>query len=382
MRSAIPTPWITANRVTLLRIVLLPLPTWLLLEDGTAARVGALVLYGILAATDYVDGMMARRYGATVLGGLLDPIADKIFIAMVFVPLAAIGWVPLWIVYAMLMREFVITTLRSVVAWHGLDVKTSMAAKYKTAIQMFAAAFVIYVMTLQDAPTTFAAMAVFSAIAGGVLVRYALRDGRKVDFRLVAIFGLSLVAAGIRALLPPADTAYAYSLIVLAITLYSGAEYFLETYRKFRQAGRRGRVSAFVKYVAEMVLLPAVLLSLCSWTTAGSRGGAEPLAIWLPIFLVVCEFCIGGLDNLLTSEGKERRTAGVLIKSLSQLVLAAMLIAALEGVEPPAAHREAIAWALAAVTAVYTAASYVYHAGTYLGRRTAAVAAREGGPAG
>lgn len=370
--------WITANRVTLARILLLPVPTYMLLTEGTTMRLGALALFSLIAATDYVDGMLARKYGATVLGGLLDPIADKMFLVMAYLPLAAIGWVAPWIVYVMFMREFVITTLRSVVAFHGLDVKTSMAAKYKTALQMFVAGYAIYMGTLPDAVYTLPAMAVFSTVAGLVLLRYAIRDGRRVDLRLVAIFGLSLGGMGVRLVWDTYTSVYVYMLLVLGSSVYSGVEYLWGTYRRFREAGRHRRISAFVKYVAEMVFVPAAVLSLCAWTIAGDRGGPSPLSIWVPILLLVLELSVGGLDNLLTSEGKERGLGWVLARSVVQLALTALLIAALEGLDPVTPYRDALTWALLVVTAVYAASSYIVHANTFLERRTAKVRAAGG----
>jgi cardiolipin synthase (CMP-forming) len=73
----------------------------------------ALILGTLIGCTDFVDGYLARKHGPTVLGGLLDPIADKVFIAFVYLPLADLGTVPAWAVALMFVREFLVTALRS-----------------------------------------------------------------------------------------------------------------------------------------------------------------------------------------------------------------------------------------------------------------------------
>ena len=110
---------ITANMVTIARIVLMPIPGYMLYQGAQPlfACIGVIFLLGI---TDYIDGIMARREGPTVLGGLLDPIADKIFIAVIYLPLTERymeGWdravVPMWMTMCIFCRDFLVTSLRT-----------------------------------------------------------------------------------------------------------------------------------------------------------------------------------------------------------------------------------------------------------------------------
>ena len=78
-------PPITANQVTLLRIVLLPLGPYLLYGTVNEQWL-ALLFMTVLGCTDFVDGWLARRYGSTELGRLMDPIADKAFVLVGFLP--------------------------------------------------------------------------------------------------------------------------------------------------------------------------------------------------------------------------------------------------------------------------------------------------------
>ena len=62
---------------------------------------------------------LARKHGPTVFGGLLDPIADKVFVAFAYLPFADVGMVPPWAVALMFVRELLITALRSLASEQG-----------------------------------------------------------------------------------------------------------------------------------------------------------------------------------------------------------------------------------------------------------------------
>nr|MBA3501176.1 CDP-alcohol phosphatidyltransferase family protein [Deltaproteobacteria bacterium] len=142
--SPVGKPWITANQVTVARLIPMPLLAWLLYKGAESGYGGnwymwsALIAGTLIGCTDWVDGMLARKYGPTVLGGLLDPIADKVFIAFAYVPFAddSIHLVPAWACALLFMREFFITALRSAYEQRDLSLKTSYLAKVKTWTQM------------------------------------------------------------------------------------------------------------------------------------------------------------------------------------------------------------------------------------------------------
>src|SRR5688572_19534411 len=96
----------------------------------------ALGVSTLIGSTDFVDGYLARRQGPTVLGGLLDPMADKVFIAFAYMPFADLGLVQAWAVALMFVREFFVTGLRSAYEQRDLSLKTSYLAKAKTWTQM------------------------------------------------------------------------------------------------------------------------------------------------------------------------------------------------------------------------------------------------------
>jgi CDP-diacylglycerol--glycerol-3-phosphate 3-phosphatidyltransferase len=124
--------------VTFARLLPMPLLAfWLYHAHSSRAQMWAALIVGtLIGCTDFVDGFLARKHGPTVLGGLLDPIADKVFVALIYAPLAAIGVVPAWACALMFVREFLVTALRSSYEIRGLQMKTSYIAKVKTWTQM------------------------------------------------------------------------------------------------------------------------------------------------------------------------------------------------------------------------------------------------------
>jgi CDP-diacylglycerol---glycerol-3-phosphate 3-phosphatidyltransferase len=128
------------------RILLTPVVMWLVLEgDGDSAELAAVVLFCVAAATDWVDGRLARRWGVTSkLGSFLDTTADKLLVSGVLIALLAAGRVSTWIVAVIIGRELVVMGLRGVVASEGEVMAPSMLGKLKTSIQFLAIALAIF----------------------------------------------------------------------------------------------------------------------------------------------------------------------------------------------------------------------------------------------
>jgi len=136
------------NLLTLGRIGLIPAVLVFMELDGSAAAahdVGgqylysflAALLFAIAAATDWFDGWLARNMGWTsLLGKLLDPLADKLIVMAVLVKLAELGRVPAWLVVLLLAREIAITGLRSIASSEGLSIDVIQTGKWKTAFQL------------------------------------------------------------------------------------------------------------------------------------------------------------------------------------------------------------------------------------------------------
>jgi CDP-diacylglycerol--glycerol-3-phosphate 3-phosphatidyltransferase len=126
---------------TSVRIVASPVILGLLLgHDWTAAA----VLFLIAAATDFVDGRLARRWEVTTkLGSFLDTTADKLLVSTTLLGLVAVARCSAWVAFVIIAREFTILGLRAAVAAGGSNFATSMFGKWKATLQFAAIAVAI-----------------------------------------------------------------------------------------------------------------------------------------------------------------------------------------------------------------------------------------------
>ena len=132
------------NILTLSRIVLLPILIWMIYAGYSWL---ALALYIFCAITDFLDGWLARKMNSvTAFGTFLDPISDKIFVALLLLalvdtgPLSGIWVIPVGII---LIREFLISGLREFLGPKNIKVPVTKLAKWKTTVQMLCLGFLI-----------------------------------------------------------------------------------------------------------------------------------------------------------------------------------------------------------------------------------------------
>ncbi len=105
--------------------------------ESTWGHLTALILFIIAAASDFVDGWLARRMNlVTPLGKLLDPLADKILVCSAFVFLTAKGLCPVWITALIIGREFLVTGLRQIAIEAGQVLAADRLGKWKTGFQL------------------------------------------------------------------------------------------------------------------------------------------------------------------------------------------------------------------------------------------------------
>lgn len=129
----------TPNRLTLLRIVLIPVFVVFALLRAQWAQYVALLIYILACITDMLDGRIARaRNLVTNFGKFADPIADKLLVMSALVVLVASGRMPAWVCIMMLAREFIISGLRLVAAGNGRVIAAGKLGKLKTVFQMSA----------------------------------------------------------------------------------------------------------------------------------------------------------------------------------------------------------------------------------------------------
>ena len=138
-----------ANILTLIRIAAIPVVVICFYSPLDYARPIAAVLFGLAAITDMIDGWVARRFGQTSrFGEFLDPVADKLMVAIVLVMLvqAQSSWFEDVIAMIIIGREITISALREWMATIGerANVKVDITGKVKTTLQMFGIAFMVW----------------------------------------------------------------------------------------------------------------------------------------------------------------------------------------------------------------------------------------------
>jgi CDP-diacylglycerol---glycerol-3-phosphate 3-phosphatidyltransferase len=180
------------NQLSVLRIILAPVFLFLFLSDTPALKQLSLLIFLIAVFTDWYDGWHARKFGmVSKVGIFLDPLADKILTSIAFIGFFILGIMPLWMVMIIVIRDILITLLRSYHEYKGYTMKTSFIAKTKTFLQM-TYIFVILILI--------------------VLLSFSIDDPVRNSIN-------NFIYSGIN---------YYLMLIVTLITLYTGVNYFFE----------------------------------------------------------------------------------------------------------------------------------------------------------
>jgi CDP-diacylglycerol--glycerol-3-phosphate 3-phosphatidyltransferase len=174
--------WNLPNLLSVFRILTVPLIVVCLFWPSPLASFFAALIFGIASITDLLDGYIARyQKSETAIGKLLDPLADKLLINSALIMLIPLGRVPAWMVVLIVAREVAVTGLRGIASIEGLVIAASSWGKAKTIFQTFALI--------------------------GLLLHY---EYFRIDFHLL---GMILMW------------------IALAITLWSGFDYFYKFYQ-------------------------------------------------------------------------------------------------------------------------------------------------------
>jgi CDP-diacylglycerol--glycerol-3-phosphate 3-phosphatidyltransferase len=167
-----------ANLVTLVRIGFIPFfMAALLVPDVPGGDALAAALFVVAAATDSLDGYLARaRNEVTRFGAFLDPLADKLLVSGALLSLVELGRVDAWVAMVIVAREFAVTGLRLVAVGEGIVISASGLGKTKTFAQNVAIA-VIVADVLDPAQNWLLAAAVVLTVWSGVTYFWA---GRRV----------------------------------------------------------------------------------------------------------------------------------------------------------------------------------------------------------
>ena len=128
-----------ATKITLLRVLAVPIIWVLLYFQNQWTCLAALICFILASVTDAMDGFIARRSGTvTNFGKFMDPLADKILVCSCMVILTGLGWIPAWIAVIIICRDLAVTGLRAIAADMGIAMPVDTLGKIKTIFQMLA----------------------------------------------------------------------------------------------------------------------------------------------------------------------------------------------------------------------------------------------------
>jgi len=175
---------ILPNLLSIFRILLVPPLVAVLLTKFEGKEWWGLGLFLLAALMDFLDGFLARRrQEVTRLGTLLDPAADKILISAALISLVELNpqVVPAWAVVVIVAREFAVTSLRSFAAAESLVIPAGLSGKVKTTVQIVAISLLIIHDQLGEfrhlAPISLWVAVAITAYSG---VEYFVRFGRLI----------------------------------------------------------------------------------------------------------------------------------------------------------------------------------------------------------
>lgn len=194
-----------ANKLTVLRVLLVPVFIVLMEIDSFYTNILALLVFVIASLTDFFDGKIARKYNlVTTLGIFLDPLADKLLVTSAFIGFVSLYTlnIPAWMVICIISREFIITGLRSIAASKNIIIPASMSGKFKTVSQMVAIITILVILIVDATITKFYFITPYELIEV---------DGWQ------HIFGLILIHAP-----------YWLMFVTTILTLYSGISYLIQ----------------------------------------------------------------------------------------------------------------------------------------------------------
>ena len=127
------------NYLTFARILMVPILVVVLMTRVTNHELIGVTVFWIASLTDWLDGYLARRWKqVTILGKLLDPLADKLLVAGALLSLVELGLAPAWMTVIILAREVAITGLRGIASEEGVTIAAGTLGKWKLGFQVAA----------------------------------------------------------------------------------------------------------------------------------------------------------------------------------------------------------------------------------------------------
>ena len=127
----------TANKITIFRVICIPVFIVLMYLEGAAYRNAALAVFVIASLSDFLDGYIARHYNqVSNFGKFMDPLADKMLVITAMLLFVEQGRMPGWMLALVVGREFAVSGLRLVAVEQGRVIAAAKSGKVKTACTM------------------------------------------------------------------------------------------------------------------------------------------------------------------------------------------------------------------------------------------------------
>ena len=159
----------TANKLTLARVVMIPLFLLVLYLHVPGANYWALAIFIVASLTDTLDGYIARPYNQTTdFGKFMDPLADKCLVTAAMLWFVEIGHMPGWALLIVIVREFAVSGLRMVAADKGRVIAAGWSGKVKTASTMVCICLMLLLPRFVELSAICVAVIVLTTIWSGV----------------------------------------------------------------------------------------------------------------------------------------------------------------------------------------------------------------------
>lgn len=179
-----------ANKLTILRVILVPIFIAFMTIDALWAKIAGLLIFIIASLTDMLDGQIARKRNMiTTFGKFADPLADKMLTTAAFLVFMQQGIIGAWPVFIILVREFAVSGIRLAAAAEGEVIAASFWGKFKTVTQMLSIVVGIILMCIPQIPSNITALiiqilvwicVVFTVISG---VEYVVKNWKLMKLK-------------------------------------------------------------------------------------------------------------------------------------------------------------------------------------------------------
>lgn len=179
-----------ANKLTILRVILVPIFIAFMTIDALWAKIAGLLIFIIASLTDMLDGQIARKRNMiTTFGKFADPLADKMLTTAAFLVFMQQDIIGAWPVFIILVREFAVSGIRLAAAAEGEVIAASFWGKFKTVTQMLSIVVGIILMCIPQIPLNITTLiiqilvwicVVFTVISG---VEYVVKNWKLMKLK-------------------------------------------------------------------------------------------------------------------------------------------------------------------------------------------------------